>query len=261
MHVLWQRAENSTRGVWDRLLAWKAMDATYEVPKAPNYIKFAKTYLPRSLCEFTKQFWDIRLADAVQGPPGLEPQSQGNKRAERDGKGNNLPVSSVSVSMMRCFVHSATRAVADSGHTLPGAEHTASVDEGTHASHTAVVSDSSVHILHYMVSCWQVNPLTHCVCTPTALPGFTLRGAHPYPPAQNGNESGTVDEPSNEPQGLQEPETEDIKTVSAGNTIYSSATSFEDLHLSPELLQVEHPCQAHIWSPLGQIMLCQSLSP
>ena len=47
-----------------------------------------------------------------------------------------------------------------------------------------------------------------------------------------------MDEPTNEPQGLQEPETEDIKTVPAGNTIYSSATSFEDLNLSPELLQV-----------------------
>ena len=48
-----------------------------------------------------------------------------------------------------------------------------------------------------------------------------------------------MDEPTNEPQGLQEPETEDIKTVPAGNTIYSSATSFEDLNLSPELLQVD----------------------
>ena len=57
-------------------------------------------------------------------------------------------------------------------------------------------------------------------------------------PSQNGHEAGTVDEPTNEPQGLQEPETEDIKTVPAGNTIYSSATSFEDLKLSPELLQV-----------------------
>ena len=57
-------------------------------------------------------------------------------------------------------------------------------------------------------------------------------------PPQNGHEDGTVDEPANEPQGLQEPETEDIKTVPAGNTIYSSATSFEDLNLSPELLQV-----------------------
>lgn len=95
-----------------------------------------------------------------------------------------------------------------------------------------------------MVSRWQVNPLTQCVGTPIVLAGFTLRGAHPYPPAQNGKESGTADEPSNEPQGLQEPETEDIKTVPAGNTIYSSATSFEDLHLSPELLQVQHACQA-----------------
>jgi len=58
-------------------------------------------------------------------------------------------------------------------------------------------------------------------------------------PVQNGNENDTVDEPSNESQGLQDPETEDIKTVSAGNTIYSSATSFEDLQLSPELLQVQ----------------------
>ena len=56
---------------------------------------------------------------------------------------------------------------------------------------------------------------------------------------QTGNGNGTVDEPSNEPQGLQEPETEDIKTVPAGNTIYTSATSFEDLNLSPELLQVQ----------------------
>ena len=64
-------------------------------------------------------------------------------------------------------------------------------------------------------------------------------------PVQAGNESGTVDEPSNEPQGLHEPETEDIKTVPAGNTIYSSATSFEDLQLSPELLQVQQPCQAN----------------
>lgn len=58
-------------------------------------------------------------------------------------------------------------------------------------------------------------------------------------PVQNGNENDTVDEPSNECQGLQDPETEEIKTVSAGNTIYSSATSFEDLQLSPELLQVQ----------------------
>jgi len=58
-------------------------------------------------------------------------------------------------------------------------------------------------------------------------------------PVQNGNENDTVDEPSNESQGLQDPETEDIKTVSAGNTIYSSATSFEDLQLSPDLLQVQ----------------------
>jgi len=58
-------------------------------------------------------------------------------------------------------------------------------------------------------------------------------------PVQNGNENDTVDEPSNESQGLQDPETEEIKTVSAGNTIYSSATSFEDLQLSPELLQVQ----------------------
>ena len=59
-----------------------------------------------------------------------------------------------------------------------------------------------------------------------------------HSPLQNGHEDGTVDEPTNEPQGLQEPETEDIRTVPAGNTIYSSATSFEDLNLSPELLQV-----------------------
>lgn len=58
-------------------------------------------------------------------------------------------------------------------------------------------------------------------------------------PVQNGNENDTVDEPSNESQGLQDPETEEIKTVSAGNTIYSSATSFEDLQLSPDLLQVQ----------------------
>ncbi len=58
-------------------------------------------------------------------------------------------------------------------------------------------------------------------------------------PVQNGNENDTVDEPSNESQGLQDPETEEIRTVSAGNTIYSSATSFEDLQLSPELLQVQ----------------------
>ncbi|CAL5221233.1 g3385 [Coccomyxa viridis] len=69
------------------------------------------------------------------------------------------------------------------------------------------------------------------------LPADTDEASHCASPAVNGNESGTVDEPSNEPQGLQEPETEDIKTVSAGDTIYSSATSFEDLRLSPELLQ------------------------
>ncbi len=61
-----------------------------------------------------------------------------------------------------------------------------------------------------------------------------------------------MDEPSNEPQGLQEPETEDIKTVSAGDTIYSSATSFEDLRLSPELLQVRYRCQENSLSIVGR---------
>ena len=84
--------------------------------------------------------------------------------------------------------------------------------------------------------------LKDSVCTPLAMPAV-LPAVHPHFSVQNGDESGTVDEPSNEPQGLQEPETEDIKTVSAGDTIYSSATSFEDLRLSPELLQVSHRCQ------------------
>lgn len=57
---------------------------------------------------------------------------------------------------------------------------------------------------------------------------------------QAGSEGGTVDEPTPTPtpQGLQEPEAEDIKTVSAGDTIYASATSFEDLRLSDDLLKV-----------------------
>ena len=55
---------------------------------------------------------------------------------------------------------------------------------------------------------------------------------------QAGTEGGTVDEPTPTPQGLQEPEAEDIKTVSAGDTIYGSATSFEDLCLSEDLLKV-----------------------
>ncbi|CAL8468415.1 g7955 [Coccomyxa elongata] len=52
-----------------------------------------------------------------------------------------------------------------------------------------------------------------------------------------GSDGGTVDEPTPTPQGLQEPEAEDIKTVSAGDTIYASATSFEDLSLSEDLLK------------------------
>ncbi len=87
-----------------------------------------------------------------------------------------------------------------------------------------------------------VRRLCHFACN-TALSGIRWYSSDVELPVQNGNENGTVDEPrdepSDEPQGLQEPETEDIKTVSAGNTIYSSATSFEDLQLSPELLQVE----------------------
>lgn len=54
--------------------------------KHPHSFDWARWYLPRDFCELTKQFWDIRLANAVQGPPGLEPQSQSNDRAETHGK-------------------------------------------------------------------------------------------------------------------------------------------------------------------------------
>ena len=93
-----------------------------------------------------------------------------------------------------------------------------------------------------------------------ALPGASCMALTFCLPVQDGNESGTVDEPSNEPQGLHEPETEDIKTVPAGSTIYSSATSFEDLHLSPELLQVQQPCQPNASSILDWTLQCQSPS-
>lgn len=61
--------------------------------------------------------------------------------------------------------------------------------------------------------------------------------------SQAASEGGTQDEPSPSPQGvLLEPEAEDIKTVSAGDTIYASATSFEDLRLSEDLLKVRLIC-------------------
>ncbi len=63
-----------------------------------------------------------------------------------------------------------------------------------------------------------------------------------FGPSQAGGENGTADEPSPSPQGLQEPEAEDIKTVPAGDTIYASATSFEDLRLSEDLLKAGVPC-------------------
>ena len=47
----------------------------------------------------------------------------------------------------------------------------------------------------------------------------------------------TVDEPASSSR-LEEPETEDIKTVTTGDTLYSSAKRFEDLPISEPLLQV-----------------------
>lgn len=53
----------------------------------------------------------------------------------------------------------------------------------------------------------------------------------------NTEETGTKDEP--EPSNrLEDPEVEDIKTVTAGDTMYSSAKKFEDLPISEPLLQV-----------------------
>ena len=52
------------------------------------------------------------------------------------------------------------------------------------------------------------------------------------PPEWVEDANGKVDEPQRE-----EPETEDIRTVTGG-TIYKSAVRFEDLPISPELLQV-----------------------
>ena len=51
-------------------------------------------------------------------------------------------------------------------------------------------------------------------------------------------EPGTKDEPEPEPsRGLEDPEAEDIKTITAGDTMYSSAKKFEDLPISEPLLQ------------------------
>jgi hypothetical protein len=50
-------------------------------------------------------------------------------------------------------------------------------------------------------------------------------------------EGGTQDDPGPRPKGLQETEEKEIKTVPADNSIYAAAASFEDLNLSPELLQ------------------------
>ena len=48
-------------------------------------------------------------------------------------------------------------------------------------------------------------------------------------------EAGTKDEPESR---LEDPEVEDIKTITAGDTMYSSAKKFEDLPVSEPLLQV-----------------------
>lgn len=48
-------------------------------------------------------------------------------------------------------------------------------------------------------------------------------------------ETETKDEPESR---LEDPEVEDIKTITAGDTMYSSAKKFEDLPISEPLLQV-----------------------
>ena len=55
-------------------------------------------------------------------------------------------------------------------------------------------------------------------------------------PAALNDANGQVDTPEPRTQ-LEEPEVEDIKTVT-GDTMYSSASRFEDLPISEQLLQV-----------------------
>ena len=50
-------------------------------------------------------------------------------------------------------------------------------------------------------------------------------------------ETGSPDEPETSNR-LEDPEVEDIKTITAGDTMYSSAKKFEDLPISEPLLQV-----------------------
>ena len=67
------------------------MDASQEVPDASACYSFTDVMSAALACDSAKLVFHIRPADAVQGPPGLEPQSKGNDSAGRDGKGNNLP--------------------------------------------------------------------------------------------------------------------------------------------------------------------------
>ena len=61
----------------------------------------------------------------------------------------------------------------------------------------------------------------------------------PAKPAEevNTEEEAIPDEPETSSR-LEDPEVEDIKTITAGDTLYSSAKRFEDLPISEPLLQV-----------------------
>lgn len=77
--------------------------------------------------------------------------------------------------------------------------------------------------------------------------GMLLPQVDPEAGALPDEESPSCKQP--EQSGLQEPEDNEIRTVHAGDTPYTSATSFEDLPLSEPLLQVGslgsgcNPCQ------------------
>ena len=45
---------------------------------------------------------------------------------------------------------------------------------------------------------------------------------------------------------LLEPEQEDIKTIPAGDSVYTSAITFDELNIHPTLLQVTRPARG-IW--------------
>lgn len=73
-------------------------------------------------------------------------------------------------------------------------------------------------------------------------------------PAALNDANGQVDTPEPRTQ-LEEPEVEDIKTVT-GDTMYSSASRFEDLPISEQLLQVLPCLRAFSLSLVLSVIIC-----